>query len=60
MKFIKKIISSPTPPIQNVIRASDGINLAYTTFAVDKPISSMIFLHGRAIMSKISNCYLFI
>ena len=46
MKFIKKIISSPTPPIQNVIRASDGINLAYTTFAVDKPISSMIFLHG--------------
>lgn len=46
MKFIKRIISSKILPIENTIKASDGINLAYTTFTSDKPTSCMIFLHG--------------
>lgn len=46
MKFITKITASKTQPLKNVIKASDGINLAYSAFTLDKPTSGMIFLHG--------------
>jgi alpha-beta hydrolase superfamily lysophospholipase len=39
-------LKASTKPIQGFIKASDGVNLAYAAYTLDKPKGCMVFLHG--------------